>query len=256
MKCVRLDNFYLLLGFLFLGFCAFSCTEGAVSKEFMDYYYPVHDLKDGKIYEYRPVNNDTLPVDYWYYSSHTVGDEIHFTGNYYNDRFQVRQFFRETQGEHGMELQDFILYETNEEGRQYQVKVEVLNKYSFPADFADSTQTYQMGIKWDIPGEIGTTISLNRDRKYLAKGHFSLDDKRYESVLFTTMENIEHFIEDDGYLEPSFPGVEIYAKGIGLVYYKKQLSEDVVIEYELYAIYTMPEFEKKYKRSLKGEGAI
>ena len=108
-----------------------------------------------------------------------------------------------------------------------------------------------MGIKWDIPGEQGTSIALNRERNYLAMSEYPFKGERLECAIFKTLENIEHFVVDDGYLEPSFPGIEIYAKGLGLVYYKKQLSEKVNIEYELYATYSMEEFEKKYNRSIK-----
>lgn len=217
----------------------------------MAYYYPVYELQEGKIYEYRPVNNDTLPVDYWYYSSHKVDDELHFTGNYYNDRFEVRQFFREIEKESTMQLEDFILYETDEAGKQAQIAVEILDKNTFPIPFADSTRTSKMGVKWDIPGEEGTSIALKRERNFIAMGEYTFGEERLDAAIFKTLENIEHFVVDDGYLEPSFPGVEIYAKGIGLVYYKKQLSKEVNIEYELHARYTMEEFEKKYKRSIK-----
>ncbi len=252
MNCVRLDNFPVLFGFLVLFACFSACRVDYIARDFMAYYYPVYELQEGKIYEYRPVNVDSLPVDYWYYSSHKVEGELHFTGNYYNDRFEVQQFFREIEKEDAMLLQDFILYESVETSKQEQIAVEVLNNNTFPIHFADSTKTFKMGIKWDIPGEAGTTIALNRERKYLAMGgDYTFQGEQYESAIFKTVEHIEHFVADDGYLEPSFPGIEIYAKGIGLVYYKKQLSKDVFIEYELYATYSMEEFEKKYKRSLK-----
>ena len=251
MKCFLIDNIRLVI-FCFICFsCISACRVDHISRDFMAYYYPIYDLQDGKVYEYRPVNNDTLPVDYWYYSSHLVEDSLHFTGNYYNDRFEVQQFFRETKEEQGMRLKDFILYESRADTKQNQISVDILANQTFPESFADSSKTLKMGIKWAIPDEAGTTITLNRERNYIAKGHFNFNDTRYESVIFKTLENIEHFVEDDGYLEPSFPGVEIYAKGIGLVYYKKKLSADVEIEYELYAIYTMQEFEKKFERSLK-----
>ncbi len=250
MKCVRIDNFASLIC-LFLVITSFSaCRVDHISREFMAFYFPIYDLKEGKIYEYRPVNDEALPVDYWYYSSHEVDGKLHFTGNYYNDRFQVQQFFRETQEDKSMLLNDFILYNTNEAGGQDQIDVEILSKETFPTLFADSTKTHKMGIKWDIPGETGTTIALNRERKYIGMANYTYNDVIYESAIFKTLEHVEHFVADDGYLEPSFPGVEIYAKGIGLVYYKKQLSEESVIEYELYKTYSMSEFEKKYKRTL------
>ncbi len=251
MKCVKFDNFFRMAMTLVVISLFFSCRVDYIARDFMAYYYPVHELQTGKIYEYRPVSNDTLPVDYWYYSSHKVEGELHFTGNYYNDRFQVQQFFREVEKENSMVLTDFILYETDDMGKQSQIAVDILAQNTFPIPFADSLQTSQMGIKWNIPGEEGTSIALNRERNYLAKGEYAYKGERLECVIFKTLENIEHFVADDGYLEPSFPGVEIYAKGLGLVYYKKQLSENVNIEYELYATYSMEEFEKKYKRTIK-----
>jgi len=250
MKCVRLDNF-LTLFCLFMIFISFTaCRVDHISKEFMVYYFPIYDLQEGKVYEYRSVNNDTLPVDYWYYSSHEVDGKLHFTGNYYNDRFQVQQFFRETQEQHAMELKDFILYTNNESGGQDKIPVDILTKETFPTLLADSTKTFKMGVKWEIPNEPGTTIALNRERRYMGKANFTYKGKPLESAIFKTMEHIDHFVADDGYLEPSFPGVEIYAKGVGLVYYKKQLSQEVEIEYALHATYSMSEFEKKFKRSL------
>ena len=216
----------------------------------MQYYYPVHDLQEGKIYEYRPVKNDTLPVDYWYYSTHKVEDELHFTGNYYDDRFVVQQFFREIERENTMELKDFILYQSDENDKQSQIPVEILSTNTFPVLYEDSLKAFTMDVKWDIPNEPGTSIALRRERKYLAKSEYTYKGERLDCIIFKTLENIEHFVSDDGYLEPSFPGVEIYAKGLGLVYYKKQLSESVDIEYALYETYSMDEFEKKYKRSL------
>jgi len=251
MNCVKMDNFPFILNISVLCICLYCCREDYIPRDFMAFYYPVYELQEGKVYEYRPVNTDTLPVDYWYYSSHEVEDELHFTGNYYNNRFQVQQFFREIEKENAMLLQDFILYETDEEEKQAPISVEVLGNNTFPVHYADSTKTFEMGIKWDIPGETGTTIALKRQRNYIAKAPYTYKGERYESVIFKTLEHIEHFVEDDGYLEPSFPGVEIYAKGIGLVYYKKQLSENVSIEYKLHETYSMEEFEKKYKRSLK-----
>ena len=149
-----------------------------------------------------------------------------------------------------MELKDFILYQSDENDKQSQIPVEILRTNTFPVLYEDSLKAFTMGVQWDIPNEPGTSIALRRERKYLAKREYTYKGERLDCIIFKTLENIEHFVSDDGYLEPSFPGVEIYAKGLGLVYYKKQLSESVDIEYALYETYSMDEFEKKYKRSL------
>lgn len=257
MKRVKIDIFLILTGVLLCTICFFSSCqvdnqEGYKVRDFMAYYYPVNELQEGRIYEYRPVNNDSLPVDYWYYSTHKVDDELHFTGNYYDSRFEVQQFIREIEKENAMFLADFILYETDTLGKQKPITVEILERNTFPIHFADSTKTFKMGVKWDISGaEVATSLALKRERKYIAMSEYTYKGERLDCAIFKTLENIEHFVIDDGYLEPSFPGVEIYAKGLGLVYYKKQLSTDINIEYELYTTYTIEEFENKYKRSIK-----
>ena len=228
----------------------FSC--GSIKKDngFLKYYYPLDELKEGLVYEYHPVNTDSLPIDYWYFRVHTVDGEEFLTGNNYNADFEVQQFVREKVEWEGVKLVDFILYRQNETGKQDQIAVEIQKNEVFPSYMLDSTKNYTMKLKWDLPAEEGTFMTLEREKKYYAKSEYPYDGKNHECIVFSLKEHIEHFIEDDGYLEPEYPGIEIYAKGIGLVYYKKILGEGVELEYKLKRKYSMKEFEKLYDKTL------
>ncbi|MBK9018265.1 MAG: hypothetical protein IPM82_31800 [Saprospiraceae bacterium] len=71
------------------------------------------------------------------------------------------------------------------------------------------------------------------------------------AVKFNTRELVDQ--EETGHLELEFGGVEVYAKNIGLVYFRKDVSGQRRIEYQLKAVYSMEEFEAKFKEKLKIE---
>lgn len=228
----------------------FSCQKSLKDPGFLKYYYPLEDLREGLVYEYHPVNNDSLPVNYWYFRVHTVDGSDFLTGNNYDANFEVQQFVREKVEWEGVELVDFILYRTLPDGKQEKIDVEIVKNEIFPSYTLDSLKNYTMKLKWDLPKEEGTFMTIEREKKYYAKSEYPFDGKNLECVVFELKEHIEHFIEDDGYLEPEYPGIEIYAKGIGLVYYKKVLGVGVEVEYKLERKYSMEEFEKLYDKSL------
>jgi len=240
-----------LISAIALFFFLNSCQEDQKDSGFLTFYYPIEELKEGLIYEYQPAINDSLPVNYWYYLVQEVEGVPYLIGNNYNSQFEVQQFVRERVGSESVLLEDFILYEDAEEDKKTPLKVSVLSNEVFPSYKLDSLKSYKMSLKWDIPQEEGTSITLNRSRTFLNFGTFDFEGVSRKCSIFKLEEHIEHFVEDDGYLEPIYPGIEFYASGIGLVYYKKVLAEGVELEYKLAKRYSMSEFEKKFSRSLK-----
>lgn len=229
----------------------FSCKEEVKDPGFLAYYYPIEALKEGLVYEYHPVNNDSLPVNYWYYMVQEVEGVDYLIGNNYNAHFEVQQFVREKVGPSAVLLEDFIIYEEGEDNKKTPLKVSIKSNEVFPSYQLDSVKAYKMALKWDITEEQGTSITLNRSRTFLNQTTFDFEGIKRACSIFKLEEHIEHFVEDDGYLEPTYPGIEFYANGIGLVYYKKVLAEGVEIEYQLTKRYSMSDFEEKFSHSLK-----
>ena len=42
-----------------------SCDDD--QQDLRDYYFPLRELTDGLVYEYRDLNYDSLSADFWYY---------------------------------------------------------------------------------------------------------------------------------------------------------------------------------------------
>ena len=58
-------------------------------------------------------------------------------------------------------------------------------------------------------------------------------------------------IEEVGFQELNYNSVELYAKNIGLVYFRKEIDNNIVQEYELADIYDMVDLEKKFQASME-----
>ena len=65
-----------------------SCTGAKNNKKNIKaYYYPVTTLNEPLVYEYRPVNNDTLGTEYFYFRTIETDTATYFTTNIYNQFF-------------------------------------------------------------------------------------------------------------------------------------------------------------------------
>lgn len=209
------------------------------------YYFPVKELRSPKVYEYRPVGNDSLSYDYWYYSTIVKEGQIFFTGNYYDDEFIVKQFFREEMVDNGMLLNDMYLYATKDDGKQVQVPVEILSDNSFPFRVSDPSGIFLYKVKWIVQQEPLTTATLIRNRRYIGDTSYVYQGRALDCIYFELREVVEGYQEEEGYIEPELSGIEIYAKDLGLVYYKKELNGNTSLAYELADIYDMKQLEEK-----------
>ena len=67
--------------------------------------------------------------------------------------------------------------------------------------------------------------------------------KKYDCAVFENKESVDDDL--NGRWHNEFKSKELYAKGLGLIYYKKTLG-GTVLEYELSDIYEMSDLEKKF----------
>jgi hypothetical protein len=99
-------------------------------------------------------------------------------------------------------------------------------------------------VRFDFPNEIGSTTTLIKNRRYLGDTTYTFNGVSYDAVRFEVRELVEDNSVTEGSIEPRFDGEEIYAKGIGLVYYRKILGRQS-IAYELADRYSMEQLEQK-----------
>ncbi|MBR9921427.1 MAG: hypothetical protein GYB31_11365 [Bacteroidetes bacterium] len=233
-------RFIALLGLLI--FVA-SCTEKAPSY-LKPYYYPLETLNEGMVYEYR-ATNEMDPPYYWYYLNLQQDGQEFLVGTYYNDQFQPGQLVREEAVESGMLLEDFYLLQPDSSGKQQQIQAEVGESNVFPFVSSGVGSVYVFSVSYSMPQDSGAITTLYRNRQYMGDTTIVFQDREYHAIQFYVRELVD--IEDEGHTEHEFDGLEIYAKNIGLVYSRKNISEEFVLEYALYDRYPMTKLEARFK---------
>lgn len=236
-------KFLKLITPLLLLLMALACNP-TNRKDIRDYYFPLKQLTNGLVYEYRPLGQDSLSPAYWYYRSFIQDEGIYLTGTYYEYDLNPLQLVREELVSNGMLLQDLFLYFPDSSGRQQRLAAEVLAGNAFPFSVSDSSGIFLYKVRLEFPNEIDRTTTLIKNRRYLGDTTYTYQNETYKAVRFEVRELVEDNSATEGSIEPRFDGEEIYAKGLGLVYYRKNLGGQNIV-YTLSDRYPMEELEQK-----------
>jgi len=224
----------------------FSCTDQ--TRNIQSYYLPLEEIKDGLVYEYQAVNNDSLAPFYWYFRLTEKPDRTILTSTYYDYSFTVQQLSNEEVVSTGVILDDLFLYATDTlTGKQQQNPVRVEWDNAFPFEVTDSTNAYLYKIYWTDSENPNQKVRLIRNRHFMGNAVYTYKGKEIPCVRFLVKELLE--VEEEGFQELQFQGEELYAKDIGLVYYKKSFDGEVVQEYELIDRFLMTELERRFRDS-------
>ncbi len=231
-------------------FSLLACDpNGKGTTDISTFYFPVETLKKGMVYEYRAVNSMELPPEYWYHKTIETDTAYYFTGTYYDEQFLVRQYFQAEIVSNGVLLQDqFITNFDDSTGVQSQLHAEVLYGNAFPFEVKDSSGVFLMQLKWVIQDEPLITTTLTRNRRYMGKSTYNYNGQSLNCVEFKLIEEVDN--EEVGHLTKEYTGTELYAENIGLVYYKKQIDDNFILEYELTAMYPMSKLEEKFNATI------
>ncbi len=241
---MRKNNIWLLWGIISL----LGCQNDA-KKDIRDYYFPLKALEEGLVYEYEPVKMDSLTPAYWYYRSFISNEGVFLTGTYYEYELIPLQFVREELVKNGMLLSDIRLFEKMDSIRQQQVKVDILSGNVFPFEVSDSSGVFLYKIQWRPLADTSALITLIKNRRFAGDTLVTLANKKYDAIRFEVKELVSY--EKDGVLEQQYSSTELYAKGVGLVYFDKKITNELQWAYQLKARYPMAELEEKFKQSIE-----
>lgn len=242
-NCLRLLVLCLCLGSLY------SCQPKNKTTNIRSYYYPVANFMDGKVYEYQAVNDSLAPF-YWYFRTTISRGDTILTSEYFDYNFTVQQLTNEEVVKNGVILNDFYLYETDSttgQQKQNPVRIEVDNVYPF--EVTDSTGLFLYKVFWRDYHQPDQKYRLIKNRHYMGTDSYTYKGQIVECVRFLNKELLE--IETVGFQEVTYNSVELYAKNIGLVYFRKEIEGNVVQEYELADIYDMPALEAKFRAAME-----
>ncbi|MEM1216785.1 MAG: hypothetical protein AAGJ82_13910 [Bacteroidota bacterium] len=229
---------------LLLGGVLTACGEDTTT-DIRAYYFPLRELTDGLVYEYRDVRNDSLTADYWYYRSLPTDTAFYFTKALYQNDFTQRQLYREEMVANGILVRDLFIYENDSTGQQIPVQAQILQANTFPFEVVDSTLSYPYRARFQLPSQPHGQTTLNMQRRYLGDTTYRFQGTTYPAIQFAISGSVDQRDSIIGDIEPHFKGREIYAKGIGLVYYQRSFGQVSGLQHQLVARYPMTELERR-----------
>lgn len=227
-----------------------SCRPDDGSRDIEAFYFPIKALVAGKVYEYRSVGNPNDPPVYWYYRSVKENGSFFLLGNSYDQDFTPDQSVREERVGNGMLLTDFYTFEPTENGKKQPVRANIAAANVFPFRVKEPAGVLLCSINW-IPAAGGSQVTVVKNRQFDSDTVFTFQGRQVPSIQFNTRELLDQ--EEVGHLELEFGGTEVYAKGIGLIYFRKDITNGWRMEYQLADIHTLEAFEQKYKVALSAK---
>ncbi|MCB0637932.1 MAG: hypothetical protein KDC54_14990 [Lewinella sp.] len=228
-----------------------SACQSDPATDIRAFYFPLRQLEEGLVYEYRIPGQDSLSPDYWYYRSIATDSALYLTKAYYQDDFLPRQLSREEMVSNGIMLTDLFLFETDSTGHQQQVKAEVLSPSVFPFEVQDSTIVYLYKARFSFPSQPHVSHTFILNRRFRGFTTFQWQGEDYPAVRFSTRGVLEIRDTIQGGMEPEFSGEEIYAEGLGLVSYARSFGPEGGFRYVLQDRYPMPELIEDAEPVLK-----
>ncbi len=236
--------FFVLAGAAFL---LSSCGKDDGSRNIESYYFPLEKMKNGLVYEYQPVGETYDPPIFWHYQSVRQEGSRFLLGRSYDQELSPDQFSREERVDNGMLLAGFRTYEADFSGKKVATQAKIDAANIFPFKVKEPYGVLLSSFHWNPPGD-SATITLIKNRQFNGDTAVVFDGKNLPAVKFITQELVDH--EKQGHLELEFGGMEVYAKDIGLVYFRKDI-EEWLMQYRLAQIYSVEDFEKKFNTKLE-----
>lgn len=212
-----------------LGIINTSCSHtDKPSGDYREYYIPMATLPaEGITYTYRNLRDTTAAPELWKHKK--MGEGLIISTNYDSRGLETqRQYDRQVID--GIVTDSLILMFEDSTGRRGETHVKVVSPYRFPFIPGDSTKVWLTQLEWFQPDD-SLHVVLQRRRRFDTDTVWTYHGKSHPAVRFTTNDNLQ--TEAVGWTDSNWHGQEIYAKGIGLVYYQRRISSELVLEYAL-----------------------
>lgn len=212
------------------------------------YYYPIESLSEEKIYEYVVENEGETYLSHYLSLKKELGEDgsVYLRSKYYAPNFQQNQEIKEWIIKDGVITQGYtflVMDSVSQSLKKYPNEVSQNVVFPFNASL-DSVMAYRFVCEMQLPPDF-LTVKLVRDRKFNKKLSYTYQEKELEAIAFTATDlyDIEN-VEGGGFWEQKKASIEVYAKGIGLVYKETKTAGTETTEIErLSNIYSVEEFE-------------
>lgn len=244
MKALFLSHIYKLALVCVFACLFYSCnTSGRINIE--DYYFPIKELKEGKVYEYRinGMGEDKTSSRYKYYTTVENDEGKFLINNNYDAAFFNDQYVLNEVVENGILVKEYHMMAVIPEQEQQQiVKAEIVKNSAFPFNVSLDGGVTPMEMKFTDPRDSKENIRFIRERKYLGDTIFTFKGVDLPAIIMAANEIREFTHEEAGDFDNTTFATEIYAKGIGLISRKYNIG-DVQLESTLHDTFSMSKLE-------------
>ena len=199
-----------------------SCDD---RRDIRDYYFPVRELinTEGKVYAYASTGSLPGPdTVYYYYLGVDVDTALHLTSTRYGPDLSPQQLSRQEVTNDGVRMRELIVFNPDTAGVAVPTRAEVLFDRAFPFYLAEPPSPHGYRIRLgEGPGR-QTFVTLNRD--FRGDTTVRIQGRAYDAITFDLRGEVSQRDAERGDISPTFTGYEIYARGLGLVEYYRNLG--------------------------------
>ncbi len=214
------------------------------------FYYPIEALHQGLVYEYAAADGSEAPPEYWYLRSLQTPDSTMLISTLYGADFQPQQLRNERIVPSGSLLRDVRLYQAGD-STSSTILSEVLQPALFSFEPPDSTRilVHVLRVRPNQQMTGSATYTLTRNRRYFGDTTFTFEGQNLPAQVWTMRELIEQ--DSVGVLAIESASLEIYAKGVGLVYRERRFANGEGEAYRLTTRLPMDSLTARLKARLE-----
>ena len=202
-----------------LSLILFSCEKN--EDRIQDYFIPIiTDEGISKTYTYvSPIDSQKLT---WVYEKSEEENRVHGS-LYLNDESLVKEI-EMIWTEEDVQMHSASLVEYDSLGNPSRSPYSFDSRSLFPLSKEKMQSILYYSDRYQSRIQSDLITSNIKNRQYSSDTIVKFKGKEYPAKLFTVLETVDVEKVNDGHWDTNFQGIEVYAKGIGLVYYKKNIE--------------------------------
>lgn len=208
----------------------------------MDYYFPIEDLRETKVYYFKPVQENE-PGMYWVLSAHDSLNKTYLTTTVYAGKsvnhVHKIEWLREEVSADSSIMTDYVQYHYTYMGTRSTFRSRIFSPTVFINDLEENTSC-TWGFKTAVPDSDYLKEEAKRKRTYTGNAttidHMDQIEEALifkDQFIFREINSRSEVVSVEDFYQYSY-----YAKNIGLFKYKRFIG-DSTFEYKLHYIYNM-----------------
>lgn len=235
-----------MVKFCCLFFCLLfltACESGTDPNR--SFFFPVDRfVKEPTIYRYHHPTNDSIAPEIWLFEGVQSDSGLFLESTLFNEREGILQTSSDKMADNGSLLRQIALFFADSTGKTTPVKGEVLEPAGFLFSEYKPRELTLLKIRFKLSDDPEHLITLTRGRQFRRDTTFHVLGRTFAAKAFDLTEHVDD--DQNGHLELTYPGYEVFAEGLGRVYYKKSINSGYSIEFYLRDTMSLTTYKRQY----------